>query len=187
MAVSNVHTQMETILAESVQNVTLYLVLSWDILDWWFTYSIVHKTKTTPCKCLHTVPMIFNMVCVCFLLCDGCSWVFCLFWIVTWQKKNPADSSVFQHLLQIWTLSSGDRMIVRSFFLLWGWLRDSNTTIKIGFLTDAPEGNTMLYKKINKHDEDVKMFLFCWTNIVLHLLLPFGNNRKCLYASRKTN
>ncbi len=74
----------------------------------------------------------------CFLFCDGCSWVPCLFWTVKLSsvlQKNPpcsAESSVFQHLLHIWTLSSSDCMILRSIFSHWGQLRDSNTTIKKG-------------------------------------------------------
>ncbi len=78
--------------------------------------------------------MIYN----CFLFCVGCSWVPCLFWTVklsTVLQKNPpcpADSSVFQHLLHIWTLSSSDCMILRSIFSHWGQLKDSNTTIKKG-------------------------------------------------------
>ncbi len=65
------------------------------------------------------------------LFCDGCSWVPCLFWTVL--QKNPpypAESSVFQHLLHIWTISSSDCMILRSIFSYWGQLRGSNTTIK---------------------------------------------------------
>ncbi len=74
----------------------------------------------------------------CFLFSDGCSWVSCLFWTVelsTVLQKNPpgpADSSVFQHILQIWTLSNSDCMILRSIFSHGGQLRDSNTTIKKG-------------------------------------------------------
>jgi len=73
-----------------------------------------------------------------FLLCDGCSWVSCLFWAVklssVLQKKSPgpADSSVFQHFLHIWTLYSSDWMILRSVFSHWGQLRESNTTFKKG-------------------------------------------------------
>ncbi len=45
------------------------------------------------------------MIHECFLFCDGCSWVPCLFWTVelsTVLQKNtpsPAEASVFQHLL----------------------------------------------------------------------------------------
>ncbi len=71
------------------------------------------------------------------LFCDSCSWVPCLFWTVklnsvTVLQNNPADSSVFQHLLHIQTLSSSDCMILRSIFSHWGQLMDSNTTIKKG-------------------------------------------------------
>ncbi len=74
----------------------------------------------------------------CFLFCDGCSRVPCLFWTVkrsSFLQKNPpcpAESSIFQHHLHIWTLSSSDCIILRSIFSHWGQLRDSNTTIKKG-------------------------------------------------------
>ncbi len=67
---------------------------------------------------------------LCFVLWC-CSWVSCLFW-TEHCPPGPADSSVFQHLLHIWTLSSSDCMIVRSIFSHRGQLRDSNTTIKKG-------------------------------------------------------
>ncbi len=73
-----------------------------------------------------------------FLFCDDCSRVPCLFWTVKLSsvlQNNPpcpAESSVFQHLLFIWTLSSSDCMILRSIFSHWEQLRDSNTTIKKG-------------------------------------------------------
>ncbi len=90
---------------------------------------------------------------ICFLFCDGCSSVKLILCVVTWMiydcflfcdgcssvklisvlQKNPpcpADSSVFQHLLHLWTLSSRDCMVLRSIFSHWGRLRDSNTTIK---------------------------------------------------------
>ncbi len=78
--------------------------------------------------------MIYDSV----FFCDGCSWVPCLFWTVelsTVLQTNPprsVDSSVFQHLLHIWTLSSSDCITLRSIFSHWGQLRDSNTTIKKG-------------------------------------------------------
>ncbi len=90
----------------------------------------------TVCGYLDDLRLFFLCVCVC--VCDGYSWVPCLFWTVnlsTVLQKNPpypADSSVFQHLLHIWTLSSSDCMILISIFSHWGQLRDSNTTIKKG-------------------------------------------------------
>ncbi len=64
------------------------------------------------------ISLVLNTVCgsttVFCLFCDGCSRVPCLFWTVklsTVLQKNPprsADSSVFQHPLYIWTLSSSD-------------------------------------------------------------------------------
>ncbi len=68
---------------------------------------------------------------ICFLFCDGCSSVK----LISVLQKNPpcpANSSVFQHLLHLWTLSSHDCMVLRSIFSHWGRLRNSNTTIKNG-------------------------------------------------------
>ncbi len=87
----------------------------------------------------------------CFLFCDSCSWVPCLFWTVklsTVLQKNPpcpAESSVFQHLLHIWTLSSCDCMILRSIFSHWGQLRDSNTT-------KIKKGSNLHWCSWRKHD-----------------------------------
>ncbi len=106
----------------------------------------------------------------CVLFCVGCSWVSCLFWTVKLSsvpQKNPpcpAESSVFQHLLHIWTLSSSDCMIVRSIFSHWGQLRDSNTTIKKGSNIhwcsrrkhDALRAGGV---KTFEQDEDVQIFL----------------------------
>ena len=134
-----------------------------------------------------------------FLLCDGCSWVPCLFWAVklssVLQKKSPGpkNSSVFHHLLHIWTLYNSDWMILRSIFSHGGQLRDSNTTIK--------KGSNIHWCSRRKHDalrvggwkllnrmKRSKFFLFR-LNIIFffHLVLPFGSNRKYLHVSRKTN
>ncbi len=140
-----------------------------------------------------TIPLILCVVTwmiYCFLFCDGCSWVPCLFWTVklnTVLQKNPscpAESSVFHHLLHIWTLSSSDYMILRNIFSHWGQLRDLNTTIK--------KGSNINWRSRRKHDvlraggwkllnrmKMSKFFLFCW-NIFLffHLVLPFWSNRR---------
>ncbi len=107
-----------------------------------------------------------------FLFCDGCSWVPCLFWTVelsTVLQKNPpcpADSSVFLHILHIWTLSSSDCMILRSIFSHLGQLMDSNTTIKKGSnihwcsrrTHDALRAGGGV--KTFEQDEDVQFFFF---------------------------
>ncbi len=103
--------------------------------------------------------------------CDGCSWVPCLFWTVklsTVLQKNsscPADSSVFQHLLHIWTLSSSDCMILRSIFSHGGELRGSNTSIKKGIKRSLMlQKETQWIKsqgvKTFEQDEDVQISFF---------------------------
>ncbi len=98
--------------------------------------------------------MVLNTVCGCLddlhFFCDGCSWVPCLFWsvklstVLQINPPRPADSSVFQHILHIWTLSSSNCMILRSIFSHWGQLRDSNTTIT--------KGSNILWCSRRKHD-----------------------------------
>jgi len=133
-----------------------------------------------------------------FLFCDGCSWVPCLFWAVklssVLQKKSPgpADSSVFQHLLHIWTLYNSDWMILRSIFSHWGQLRDSNTTIKKGsniHWCSRRKHNALRagrWKLLNRIEMS-QFVLFCLNIIVFHLVLPFGSNRRYLHVSRKEN
>ncbi len=101
---------------------------------------IAEIIQITPSKVWE--PFVLNIVCGylddlrLFVFCDGCSRIPCFFWTVklsTVLQKNhpcPADSSVSQHILHIWTLSSSNCMILWSIFSHWGQLKDSNTTIK---------------------------------------------------------
>ncbi len=52
---------------------------------------------------------------------------------------------IFQHLLHVSTLSSGNCMILRSIFSHWGQLRDSNTTIKKGSTIALLIGYTVIF------------------------------------------
>ncbi len=126
----------------------IHCVVTWMIYDCFLFCDGCSSVKLIHC-------VVTWMIYDCFLFCDGCSSVKLIHCVVTWMiydcflfcdgcssvklisvlQKNPpcpADSSVFQHLLHIWTLSSHDCMILRSIFSHWGWLRDSNTTIKNG-------------------------------------------------------
>ncbi len=125
-------------------------------------------------------------------------WLFMspLFVLSSVLQKNPpgpADSSVLQHLLHIWTLSSSDCMILRYIFSHWGQLMDSNTTIKKGSnihwcsrrTHDALRARG--WKLLNRMKMS-KLFLFCRNiYIFFHLVLPFGSNRRYLHVSRRTN
>ncbi len=134
------------------------------------------------------------------LFFDGCSWVPCLFWTVklsTVLQKNPpcpAESSVFQHLLHIWTLSSSDCMILRSIFSHWGQLRDSNATIK--------KGSNLHWCSWRKYDElrsggwklfefedQGKLNLICLQGNKYLLLLPKGSTKweKNIFLQNKKN
>ncbi len=126
-----------------------------------------------------------------------CSWVPCLFWTVklsTVLQKNPpcpADPSVLQHLLYIWTLSSSDCMILRSIFSHWGQLRNSNTTIKIGSnihwcsrrTHDALRAGG--WKLLNRMKMSNIFLILLKYLFFFHLVLPFRSNRRYLDVSRK--
>ncbi len=137
----------------------------------------------------------------CFWFCDGCSWVPCLLWTLKLSsvlQKNPpgpADSSVFQHLLHIWTLSNSDCMTLRSIFSHWGQLRDSNTTIK--------KGSNIHWCSWRRHDAlraggwtllnrmkvfyYITFFLFCWNIYFFPFSTALQKQQKILACFRKTN
>ncbi len=96
---------------------------------------IVELIKMTPFKSLHALnlnsvllPEWFTAV---FLFSDSCSLIRCLFWTAQMSavlQKNPSGPTN-SLVVQYWTLSNNDCVILRSIFSHRGHLRDSFATV----------------------------------------------------------